>query len=166
MTGRDAAFTDLARTHGALIARIARSYEANAALAEELVQDIYLNVWQALPSFRGDASLRTFVARIAHNRAISHVARQARAPRLVELDDALPGGAASPEEVVAHADLRAKLEAAVQRLPVNQKVVVTLALEGFQAEEIAAVLGLNVSAATVRLHRAKAALQELLKGST
>lgn len=166
MSERDAAFVDIARAHGALIARIARSYEANAALAEELAQDIYLSVWQALPSFRGDASVRTFVARIAHNRAISHVARQARAPRLVELDEGLPAGAPSPEEAVAHADLRAKLEAAVQRLPLNQKVVVTLALEGFQAEEIAAVLGLNVSAATVRLHRAKAALQQLLKGST
>src|SRR5262245_14232442 len=83
-TGDDATFATIARQHGPLIGRIARSYEANAARAEDLVQDIYLSVWQALPRFRGDASLRTFVARIAHNRAISHVSREARGPRLVE----------------------------------------------------------------------------------
>jgi RNA polymerase sigma-70 factor (ECF subfamily) len=165
MTATDADFAELARAHGPLIGRIARSYEANAARAEELVQDIYLSVWQAMPRFRGDASMRTFVARIAHNRAISHVAREARAPRLVRLDEEMPAGVASPEDAAEQSDLRAKLEAAVQRLPMNQKLVVTLALEGFSAEEIASVLGVNVSAASVRLHRAKAALQDMLKGS-
>ena len=110
--------------------------------------------------------MRTFVARIAHNRAISHVAREAKAPRLVALDDGIAAAVVSPEDAVELADLRAKLEAAVQCLPVNQKLVVTLALEGFSPEEIAAVLGVNVSAATVRLHRAKTALQAMLKGST
>jgi len=158
-------FGEVARTHGALIRRIARSYEANAGHAQELAQDIYVSVWQALPRFRGEASMRTFVARIAHNRAISHVARAAKGPRLVGLDEKIPAPVASPEDAAERADLRAKLEAAVQRLPLNQKLVVTLALEGFSPEEIAAVLGVNVSAATVRLHRAKAALQEMMKGS-
>ena len=78
-------FETIAREHGAMIARVARSYEANAARAEELVQEILIAVWQALPSFRGASTLRTFVARIAHNRAISHVAREARSPRAVPL---------------------------------------------------------------------------------
>ena len=166
MTSSESDFAEIACVHGALIGRIARSYAANAARAEELAQDIYVSVWQALPRFRGDASMRTFVARIAHNRAISHVAREAKAPRLVALDDGIAAAVVSPEDAIERADLRAKLEAAVQRLPVNQKLVVTLALEGFSPEEIAAVLGVNVSAATVRLHRAKAALQAMLKGST
>ena len=158
-------FDDIARDHGALIRRIARSYEANGARAEELTQDIHLALWQALPRFRGDASVRTFVARIAHNRAISHVAREAREPRIVELDGALPATGGTPEEHVAQSDMRAKLEAAVQRLPWNLKVAATLALEGFSPEEVAAVLGIGVSAASVRLHRAKEQLKEMLKGS-
>ena len=48
-----------------MIKRIASSYERQAHLVEELVQDVYLAIWRALPSFRGDSSLRTFVARIA-----------------------------------------------------------------------------------------------------
>lgn len=157
-------FETIAREHGAMIARVARSYEANAARAEELVQEILIAVWQALPSFRGASTLRTFVARIAHNRAISHVAREARSPRAVPLDDSLQSAAPSPEDIAAANSARFKLEVAVQRLPLNQKLVVTLALEGFSPDEVADVLGISASAASVRLHRAKAALERTLSG--
>jgi RNA polymerase sigma-70 factor (ECF subfamily) len=158
-------YDEIARTHGSLIRRIARSYEANGARAEELVQDIHLALWQALPRYRGEASVKTFVARIAHNRAISHVAREAREPRAVELDEGLRAPDTTPEENAARSDMRAKLEAAVQRLPVRLKVAATLALEGFTPEEVAEVLGIGVSAASVRLYRAKEQLKEMLKGS-
>jgi len=165
MTRDDAPqFESIAREHGPMIARIARSYESNAARADELVQEIFLAVWQALPSFRGDAKMRSFIARIAHNRAISHVAREVRAPRAVPLDDAMPSAAPTPEDVAAASNARAKLERAVQVLPLNQKLVVTLALEGFSPEEVADVLGITPSAASVRLHRAKAALEQMLSG--
>lgn len=158
-------YDEIARAHGPLIRRIARSYEANGARADELVQDIHLALWQALQRYRGEASVKTFVARVAHNRAISHVTREAREPRAVELGDHLPAPEVSPEDAVAQGDLRAKLEAAVQRLPVTLKVVATLALEGFAPDEVAEVLGISVSAASVRLHRAKAQLKEMLGGS-
>ena len=83
-------FELVVREHGPLIRRIARSYEANRALVEEVVQEIHVALWEALPRFRGDAELRTFVVKVAHNRAISHVAKEARRPRSVELDEALP----------------------------------------------------------------------------
>lgn len=157
-------FDIIARDHGAMIARIARSYESNAARAEELVQEIFLAVWQALPSFRGEAKMRSFIARIAHNRAISHVDREVRAPRVVPLEDTMPSPAPTPEDAATSANARAKLEAAVRQLPLNQKLVVTLALEGFAPEEVADVLGITASAASVRLHRAKAMLQQILSG--
>jgi RNA polymerase sigma-70 factor (ECF subfamily) len=158
-------FEDIARQHAPLIRRIARSYESNAARAEELVQEIHVALWQALPRFRGEASLRTFVARIAHNRAISHVAREAREPRSVALDETLHAADPTPEQQVTRQDLKTKLEAAVQRLPVSLKVAATLALEGFTPEEVAEVLGIGVSAASVRLHRAKEQLKDMMKGT-
>lgn len=148
--------------HGSLIRRIARSYEANRAIVDEMVQDIYLALWEALPRFRGDAGLRTFVVRIAHNRAITHVAREARRPRAVELDEAFPDPATPPDKAAERDEARSRLERAVASLPLGQRLVVTLALEGFSPEEVAEVLGIGVSAASVRLHRAKAALQHLL----
>jgi RNA polymerase sigma factor (sigma-70 family) len=158
-------FEDIARQHAPLIRRIARSYESNPARAEELVQEIHVALWQALPRFRGEASLRTFVARIAHNRSISHVAREAREPRSVALDETLHAADPTPEQQVTRQDLKAKLETAVQRLPVSLKVAATLALEGFSPEEVAEVLGIGVSAASVRLHRAKEQLKDMMKGT-
>jgi RNA polymerase sigma-70 factor (ECF subfamily) len=64
------------------------------------------------------------------------------------------------------ADERKRLEHAVRELPLGLKLTVTLALEGFTADEIATVLGISASAAAVRLHRAKAALQDKLKERT
>jgi len=146
-----------------LIRRIAYSYEANRALVDEIVQDILLALWEALPRFRGDSELKTFVVKVAHNRAITHVAREARRPRTVELDEALSDSATMPDQAAEHAEARNHLERAVAQLPLGQRLVVTLALEGFSPDEIAEVLGIGVSAASVRLHRAKAALQQLLR---
>jgi RNA polymerase sigma factor (sigma-70 family) len=156
-------FDLLVGEHGPLIRRIARSYEANRALVDEIVQDIYLALWEALPRFRGESELRTFVVKVAHNRAITHVAKESRRPRSVELDEALPDPATTPHEAAEHNEARGKLERAVERLPLGQRLVVTLALEGFSPEEVAQVLGIGVSAASVRLHRAKSALQQLLQ---
>jgi DNA-directed RNA polymerase specialized sigma24 family protein len=63
-------FDRIVQQQGAMIKRIASSYEAEPHLVEELVQDIYFAIWRALPSFRGNSQLRTFVARIATNRAL------------------------------------------------------------------------------------------------
>ena len=162
----DAAFAGIVREHGALVTRIAYSHERDPNRAQELVQEILLSIWQALPRFRGEASLRTFVARIAHNRAVSHIAHEARTPAGVPIDDfaeALQSEAPTPEDVLTRADARKRLERAVQSLPMALRVTVTLALEGFSNNEVADVLGVSVSAAGVRLHRARAALQDKLK---
>lgn len=158
--------TDVLRQHGGLIARVARAHESDRGRAEELVQDIHLEIWRALPKFRGEANLRTYVARIAHNRAVQHVTREARGPRVVPLDpadDTLPSPAHGPEDAALQAEARRRLERAVQELPTALKLTVTLALEGFGPDEVAGVLGISSSAAAVRLHRAKAALQEKLQ---
>jgi RNA polymerase sigma factor (sigma-70 family) len=157
-----ASFESVVSEHGPLIRRIARSYERNHALVDELVQDIYVALWEALPRFRGDAALRTFVVRVAHNRAITHVAKEARRPRSVELDERLPDPVTTPDKAAERDEARSRLEEAVARLPLGQRLVVTLALEGFSPDEIAEVLGIGVSAASVRLHRAKTSLQQSL----
>lgn len=146
-----------------MIRRIARSYEANRALVDEIVQEILLALWEALPRFRGDSELKTFVVKVAHNRAITHVAKEARRPRSVELDEALPDPATAPDKAAELDEARGRLERAVALLPLGQRLVVTLALEGFSPEEVANVLGIGVSAASVRLHRAKSALHAVLK---
>lgn len=148
--------------HGPALARLAAAYERRPAVREELLQDIAVALWQALPSFRGDASMRTFVLRVATNRAMTHLAR--RPPSAASLEEAaeLPDGAPSPEAAAEAAGRSARLFAAVAALPLPLKQVVSLALEGLATAEIAAVLGLGESNVSVRLHRGKAKLREMM----
>ena len=143
-----------------MIARIAASHEARPHLAEELVQEIYFAVWRALPSFRGDSSLRSFIARIAGNRAASHVARAMRTPRMDEVDENLPSSDRGPEVIAVVQDREARLLAAVRELPLITRQIVTLTLEGFGPGEIADSLGITANAVSIRLSRAKDHLRQ------
>lgn len=145
-----------------MIARIAATHEARPYLAEELVQDIWFAVWRALPSFRGDSSLKGFVARIATNRAASHVARAVRLPRSEEVGEDIHDIAAGPEAAAIEQDASVRLLAAVRDLPLITRQVVTLTLEGFGPGEIAAALGLTANAVSIRLTRAKDHLRKHL----
>ena len=152
----------IAQEHDAMIKRIASSYEANSHLAEELVQDIYLAIWRALPSFRGTSSMRTFVARIATNRAVTHVARAAKLPRSVELSDHLHAPGDNPESHAIAYDRGARLTAAVRSLPLPYRQTAILTLEGLKPKEISDILGITTNAVAIRLLRAKALLRRLI----
>jgi RNA polymerase sigma-70 factor (ECF subfamily) len=152
----------IAHEHDGMIKRIASSHEANLDLAEELVQDIYLAIWRALSSFRGDASLRTFVARIATNRSATHIARALKLPPSVELDEQIPAFGESPESQAITSDQKAALLTAVRALPLAYRQPTMLALEGLKPAEIGEVLGITTNAVAIRMSRAKELLRELL----
>ncbi len=157
------------RTHAAALSRLAASYESRPALREELLQDIAFALWRALPSFRGEASERTFVLRIATNRALSHIAtRQAekgtRPFSAVEKeeDGCVPDLAPRPDELAARMQTALRLQHAVRALPLPLRQVLVLAFEGLSHDEIARVLGLTAGNVAVRLHRGKGLLRQAL----
>jgi RNA polymerase sigma-70 factor (ECF subfamily) len=154
------AFEQLVQEHGPMVRRIAAAHEARPELAEELEQDILFAVWRALPSFRGDSALKSFVARIASNRAASHVARAVRMPKSTEIDDRLPTHDAGPEAMALAMDGQGRLLAAVRALPLVSRQAVTLTLEGFGPGEIATALGITANAVSTRLTRAKDQLRQ------
>ncbi len=156
-------FDQIVREHDAMIRRIASSHEMTPHLADELVQDIYLAIWKALPAFREDASLRTFIARIATNRAVTHVARALKLPRSAALDDEHPAVEDSPESQAIAQDRRTHLLDGIRRLPLAYRHAVTLALEGLTPKEIADVLGISPNAVAIRLSRAKEQLRSFLE---
>src|SRR6187200_3760674 len=106
--------SEILREHGPMIARISASYEANAAMAQELTQEILMAVWQALPSHRGESSIKTFVARIAHNRALTHAARHAKQPKTSLLSDELIGHDIPVEQSLIDTERRERLLNAVR----------------------------------------------------
>jgi RNA polymerase sigma factor (sigma-70 family) len=73
-------FDRLLAENGPALARLAASYTRTAADRDDLLQEIAIALWRAWPKFRGECSTRTFLFRVAHNRAISHVYRRRRPP--------------------------------------------------------------------------------------
>jgi RNA polymerase sigma factor (sigma-70 family) len=159
----DAAFKGLVAEHGAMLTRFAASFERNHHAREDLVQDILLAVWQALPAFRGEASLKTYIIGVAHRRCASHVMRAVAQPRHEELDDEWVDAQPGLEALAGLNQQQARLLAALRGLPVGQRQLVVLALEGMRYDEIAELLGISAGNVGVRLNRARAALKEQLE---
>jgi RNA polymerase sigma factor (sigma-70 family) len=155
-------FEELIVREGAALRRVAASYEADAGRAEDLFQEICLAIWRALPRFRGEASVRTFLFRIAHNRGLDACA-QRRGPEVdLELASAVPDGAADPEVRAGQRELQERLLTALRVLPVAYRQVLSLALEGLSQREIADVVGITENNVAVRLTRARKALRAQL----
>lgn len=115
--------------YGALLGRVANSYEANDAMQQELLQEIAIAVWQGLSRFEGSSSVKTYILRIAHNRAVTHVANQVKRVDTAHYDDSSDSYIStqhSPETVTSqHQSLQQLLEA-VRQLPLKPRQVLTL----------------------------------------
>jgi RNA polymerase sigma-70 factor (ECF subfamily) len=163
MQNREAFFRRLLGDYGGALQRLASCYEADAALRQDLLQEIYLALWQAIPRFRGDASERTWLYRIAHNTAISaSISRGRRSKREQAIADQFdPPSAAAPADrrMVAEEERRALFDA-IRRLPVEDRQVVTLHLDGLSHAEIEEVMDLSQAAIATRLSRLRRRLAE------
>jgi RNA polymerase sigma factor (sigma-70 family) len=161
---REQLFADLLRSCTGVIERIALAYEADPSLRGELIQEILLALWAALPGFRGDASIATFAASVARKRCASHVSKRAREPRQVALPADLVCPAPPPDEAVRRDHEKALLARSVGLLPVPQREAIVLCLAGFAYDEMAIILGISTNAAMLRCQRAKSTLKTVLAG--
>ncbi len=141
-----------------MIQRIAQTYERRPALVQEVVQEAAFALWRALPNFRGDSSIRTFVGRIAHNVCVSHVRKESKS-QYDELPEAIPDPGPLLDDKTDQDLRREWLLAAVRELPLSLRPVVTLHLEGFSNTEIAEALALTANNVGVRLTRGRTLLK-------
>ncbi|HXU34524.1 MAG TPA: sigma-70 family RNA polymerase sigma factor [Thermoanaerobaculia bacterium] len=164
---REALFAEILGAEGPALRRAANLYERDPARAEDLFQEICLALWRGLPSFRGEATLRTFAFRIAHNRGMSHAARGARrrqggASAEIGLAAEVPDPAPTPEAALGLSERAARLRQAMAALPLGLRQVMTLTLEGLAPAEIGAVLGITENNVAVRANRARERLRAAL----
>jgi RNA polymerase sigma-70 factor (ECF subfamily) len=150
--------------HLPMIRRIAAAHESNASAREDVVQDILFAIWRALPNFRGEGSLRAFIARIAANRAVTHVQRVLKLPASAELTGDHLASGPGPEAYAIAVDEKERLMSALRALPIGLREPALLALEGLIQEEIASVLGITPNAVAIRMTRAKSRLRKLIGG--
>jgi RNA polymerase sigma-70 factor (ECF subfamily) len=105
--------------------------------------------------------LRTFVFRIAHNRALTHVWKRKKAGKPEEPEDVVDARENPEASAIQNAN-RARLLDAVRGLPIPFRQVITLALEDLPHSEIAEVLGISENNVAVRMNRARNLLREIL----
>lgn len=168
-SGDRAAFAALLREHQDEVYTLARRLVGDPHMASDVAQEAMIRAWRALPKFRGDARLSTWLYRITVNTAWTHKKRAGR-HQTTSIDDhievAAPVGADHPEVAGELLELRGRLRLALDNLPDAQREVVVLKdIYGWSHSEIAESMGISVTAAKVRLHRARARLARDLEES-
>lgn len=161
---QDPETTDLRQVlqaHWPMLARLASSYLPEPARRDDLLQEISIALWRALPRWRGEGTLRAFIARVAHNRAIDLLAGERR-QQAAPLDEEVLDPQADPVRQAAQAQQYEHLLEAVRQLPLGHRQVVSLALEGFSQREIGDALGLEENTVAQRLSRARRQLRVLM----
>jgi len=143
---------------GSSLGRLVCGYEADSELRRDLLQEIHVELWRSFAGFKGHCSIRTWVYRIAHSVATSHVIRQRRfrMRALVDLDS-VPDLPAS-DDVERAADRHATLEIAlamIRRLKPQDRQVMLLYLEDLDAASIGEITGMSPGNVAVRIHRIK-----------
>ncbi|MEM8525056.1 MAG: RNA polymerase sigma factor [Bacteroidota bacterium] len=133
----------------------------NRMEAEDVVQEVFVKVFQKLETFKGEATLGAWIKRIAINTALGHLRKKGKI-NIVELETQQ-----EPIEEVenndTHYDMK-RIHHAIKQLPDGCRVIFNLyLLEGYRHQEIAQLLGVSESTSKTQYHRAKVLLRKLLK---
>ena len=169
--GEPAAFEALMRRHNRALFRTARAILRDDAEAEDALQEAYLQAYRAIGSFRGEAKLSTWLARIVANESLMRVRKRARRAEIVPLqagiteteineipDDNMND---TPERSAQRTEMRRLLEAQIDALPDDYRVVFVLrAVQELSVEETAETLGIPPATVRTRLFRARSLLRE------
>lgn len=160
---QDARYAAAAAEHGAALQRLARAAEANPERRRDLLQDMHVALWRSFAAFDGRCSLRTWVYRVAHNVAASHVDRERRTHQgAVALDEIEHlADARSVSDEAEESEALARLHALIRQLKSPDRQVMMLYLEELDAAAIAEITGLSSGAVATRISRLKSQLARL-----
>jgi RNA polymerase sigma factor (sigma-70 family) len=147
--------------HIAILYRVVNGF-AEGADRNDLMQEVMLAVWKAIPSFRGKAQATTFLYRVSHNAALTWQRTQRNYRKRVEHAESFPNtenGSSQPSKIDERLE---ELYAAIRQLPELDRSLILLSLDGLSYQEMAGIHGLSESNVGVRLNRIKQRLTKSL----
>jgi RNA polymerase sigma-70 factor (ECF subfamily) len=150
-------FTALYNQHAAGIKKLCLGYTGDATLAQDLLQETFISVWNNMQKFRGDASWSTWIYRIAVNTCLG----QLRKKKDTILDIENSHYAMLPDEVNTNEQEVQLLFKCISKLPETDRLIITMVLEDTPYEEIATITGITENNLRVKIHRIKKQLTEI-----
>jgi RNA polymerase sigma-70 factor (ECF subfamily) len=164
------AVAEVLEQHRALICGVAHRVAGRECEVDDVIQDILTAVITGLPRFRGKSKLSTWVASVAVRTALNHARRARRSRRHVSLDrnpaalDVPAEASSNPSIAFERTERVRRLEMALDRLPPDQRAVVTLRhIEGLALTDVADALGVPVGTVKSRLHHARKVLWRMVE---
>lgn len=150
--------------HAGLMWKAVRAFTTTPEDADDLLQEIALQLWMSLPSFRGEAKESTWIYRVAFNTAMvwkrDEKRRRAKHEKFFELNVAPEVSAPTRDE-----ELVQQLYAVIRQLPKLDASLALMHLDGLSYREMSEVLGITESNVGVKLNRIRKQLAEMLKGA-
>lgn len=173
-SGNQSAFRKLVETHQNLVANTCYGFLQNSADAEDVTQEVFIEVHRSISKFRGDSKLSTWLYRIATTRSIDLLRKRKRRNRIQSFQTFFGGEEAalqvadnkshSPQQALENQERAAILAKAVAKLPESQKVAFTLRkYEDLSYQQIAEVMERSLSSVESLLFRAKKNLRKHLE---
>lgn len=159
--GDPQAFHQLYELHHKRVYALCWRMLANKESAEDLCQEVFVQLWQKISNFRGDSKFSTWLHSVATNIVLGHLRKQKSwIQRVFSIEDQLVEEKAKP--MADHAEL-SMLDQKIQALPERARIVFVLfAIEGYRHEEIAKMMKMAVGSSKAQYHRAKNLLKESL----
>jgi RNA polymerase sigma-70 factor (ECF subfamily) len=154
------AFRKIVEKYEPMVAKVATGMLNNTTDAQDVGQETFIRFYRSMEQFKGDASLGTYLTRIAINLSLNEIKKRKRRQWLSYEDKLKPGGAS--EDLVSISETKELVNKALSRLdPDFRSVVVLRMLQGFSTKETAEILQLPVGTVLSRLSRAQVKLKEI-----
>lgn len=157
MNEQEALFLRVIEEHKRIIYKVCFVYAKDEDTINDLYQEVVLNLWKALPRFRNESKLSTWVYRIALNTCVSYLRLSKRQPQTVPLLLSMSGIFADEQD---KENLK-ELYRLIGRLGEMERAVILLWLDEKSYKEISEILGISPSVVGVRINRIKAKLREM-----
>jgi RNA polymerase sigma-70 factor, ECF subfamily len=153
-------FEEIYKTYWQKIFRLCMGYVNDHEMAQDMAQETFIIVWEQLPKFRNEASISTWIFRIASNNCLRHIEKQNRFPKA-----AMPINLREEEK---QEDFEPKIQflyKCISELPETDRVIISLELENVKQAEIASIVGLSEANIRVKIHRIRERLTKKFAGN-
>lgn len=166
VAGDERSFAKILEEHYRLIYSVVRGIAGSTADTEDVVQEVFIKIFRALPGFRGEARLSTWIYRVARNEALN--ALDKRRPSLVSLEDCEELADSDEDPAAAHVRkvTRERLERLMERLDEPQRMALNLRYMGERSyEEIADIMDIPLGTVKTYIYRGKLSLKRMMTAS-